>query len=196
MRRRIGKCLRFFHIGAEQCGHRALADRDSGLHRPTAQFEQPGSIRQRESARGAERGIFAEAVTRDEISLFCKRDAALAFEHAKDGYGVGHDRRLRVFGEHQLVLGPFAHYAAKVLAQRLVHLFEDLARSGACVGKVCAHAHFLAALSRKYESAHPHLPARKVPALCAPPPHRKGQPRLISTVTPLPKSPALPRTCS
>ena len=65
-----------------------------------------------------------------------------------------HDRRLRIFGELELVVRPFAHQPEQVLAERLVDLVEHVLRGPARLGERGAHADRLAALPRKNECAH------------------------------------------
>ena len=47
--------------------------------------------------------------------------------------------------------GPFPHDRGELLAQRLVHFVEHVARRGEIVGQRLAHADGLAALARKNE---------------------------------------------
>ena len=54
LRRRVGDLLRKREIGAEQRGHRALADRHRLLHRLAAQLQQLRGGREIERARGAQ----------------------------------------------------------------------------------------------------------------------------------------------
>ncbi len=103
---------------------------------------------------GAERGIFAEAVARDEIGLVAQTNAAFLFEHAQHGDGVGHDRGLGICGEGQLVLGAFRHQLRQLLAERLVDFLENFTRMRARGGERTAHADGLAALSGEDERAH------------------------------------------
>src|SRR5690242_7709100 len=65
-----------------------------------------------------------------------------------------HDRRLRIFGQLQLVVRPLAHQPEQVRPKRLVDLVEHVSRGPARLGERRAHANGLAALSRKKECAH------------------------------------------
>ena len=152
--RRLGQRLRLVDVGAEQRAHRAHAHRHRRLHRLAAQLEQPRGVGQAERAHGAERGIFAQAVARDEIGLGGEIDAAVLLQHPQHRDGMRHDRRLRVGGERQDVLGAFAHDRREPLAERVVDFLEDLARGDAGFGELRAHAHLLATLSREYECPH------------------------------------------
>ncbi len=62
---------------AEQCAHRAFADRHGLLHRPAARFQKTRSVGEREGARGAKRGVFAERMTGDEARVFGEIEARL-----------------------------------------------------------------------------------------------------------------------
>ena len=152
--RSIGQRLRLVDVGAEQRRHGADADGHGGLHRLPAQLQQARGVGQAESPGGAERGIFAKAVAGDEIALVGQADAAFLLEHAQHRDGIGHDRRLGVFGQRQLILWPFAHDRRELLAERVVDFLEHLARGGAGFGEFGTHADFLAALTGKYEGTH------------------------------------------
>ena len=65
-----------------------------------------------------------------------------------------HDRRLRIFGELELLVRTFAHQPEQVLAERLVDLVEHILRGPARVGERRAHPDRLAALPRENERAH------------------------------------------
>ena len=53
-------------VESEQRRHRAFADRDRLLHRLAAQAQEPRRVLERDRARGAQRGIFAERMAGDE----------------------------------------------------------------------------------------------------------------------------------
>src|SRR5437763_3103090 len=65
-----------------------------------------------------------------------------------------HNRRLRILGEFELVVGPFAHQPEKALAERFVDFVEHVLRGAARLRERGAHAHRLAALPGKDERAH------------------------------------------
>ena len=90
----------------------------------------------------------------DAVGLVRQRDAAFLLQHAQHRDGVGHDRRLGVFGEGKLVLRPLAHQREQLLAERIVDFFEHRARGGTGIGEVRTHADLLAALPREYKRAH------------------------------------------
>ena len=56
----------------------------------------------REGAGGAERGIFAQAVAGDQISVLGDVQPHLLFQHAQHRHGCGHDGGLGIFGERQI----------------------------------------------------------------------------------------------
>ena len=74
--RGLGDLLREREVGAEQRGHRALADRHRLLHRLAAQLQQLRRRREVERARRAQRRIFAEAMPGDEARHVGQRDTA------------------------------------------------------------------------------------------------------------------------
>ena len=104
-------CLRHLEAGAEQGRHRALADRHGRLHRLAAQLEQPRRGRQVERAGGAERAIFAELwpATKSALSARSIPDAAQGRDR------IGHDRRLGVLGQGELVRRPLRHQPRQLL---------------------------------------------------------------------------------
>ena len=146
------RCL--LDIRAEQRTHRAHTHRHGGLHGLTAQAQQPRGIGERKRPGGAQRGIFAQAVARDELRLVRERKAAFLFEHAQHGNGIGHDRGLGIGGERQRILGPAGHQREEVLLQRIIDFLKHFARGGAGGGKLCPHTDFLTALPRKNKCPH------------------------------------------
>ena len=67
--------LRLVGLGAEQGGHRALADRDRLLHRLSAQAQQPRGVGDGQGARRGQRRIFAERMAGDESGVARDIDA-------------------------------------------------------------------------------------------------------------------------
>ena len=84
-----------------------------------------------ERAGRAERRIFAQAVPGDEHRP-CRRIETPPSRSSTRSVGdrIRHDRRLGIFGQHQLRLRPFAHQAEQVLAQRLVDFLETSRATG------------------------------------------------------------------
>ncbi len=93
-------------------------------------------------------------MARDELRGLVERHAALNGQRAEHRQRMSHDRRLRIFGQLEVVLRPLAHQLEQVLPQGLVDLAEYVAGGGAGLGKGRAHADRLAALSRKQKCAH------------------------------------------
>ncbi len=71
-------------------------------------------------------GIFTQAVAGDVFGLGAG-NAEVLFEDPGNGGRHGHDRRLGVFGQGQLVLGAVEHHRRQLLAQGLVDFGEDVA---------------------------------------------------------------------
>ena len=152
----IGQCRGLFDVGSEQGRHAALADRHRLLHRQAAQFQQFGGRRQVQGPRRAQRAIFAEAVAGDIAAQIFQRLAAVFFHDPQGRDGIGHDRRLRIFGQGQFFGRAFAHQLEQILLQRVIDFLENFAGGAAGLGKRLAHADRLAALSRKNKCAHDH----------------------------------------
>ncbi len=64
---------------------------------------------------------------------------------------VGEDRRLRVMGAGQLLLGPFPHDAGQRDPERLVDGAEGVARGRKSLGEILPHADALRALARTHQ---------------------------------------------
>jgi hypothetical protein len=152
--RGVGDLLRKLEIGAEQRRHCSDAHRHRCLHRLPAKLEQLGRRREVERTRGAQRRIFAEAVPRDELRGLGEIHPAFARQCGEHCQRIGHYRRLRILGQPKLVVGAVLHQPEQVLPERLVDLFEDVARRAARVAQGSAHADRLAALTGKKECAH------------------------------------------
>ena len=93
-------------------------------------------------------------MARDIICLFRQAQAAFLFKDAQGRNGIGHDGRLGIFGERQLIFRAFGHQAEQRLAQRLIDFLKHLPRNGTGIGQRLAHADGLAALTRKNKCAH------------------------------------------
>ena len=145
-------------IHAKEHRHGALAHRNRSLHCLSPALEQPCCGCEVKAAGGAQCGIFAQAMARDEIRLVGQRDAAFFFEHAQGRDGIGHDGGLRIFSQRQLVFRPVAHQPTKILSQCIIDFFKSLASDRTRIGKRGAHADGLAALSWKDKSAHLFVP--------------------------------------
>ncbi len=127
LRRGVGDLLGEREVRAEQRGHRPNSHRHCRLHRLAAQLQQPGRGRKVERAGRAQSRIFAEAVPGDEVRGLGELNAAIPGQHREHRDRVRHDRRLRILGQLELVVGPLAHQPEQMLAQRLVDLVEHIA---------------------------------------------------------------------
>ena len=92
--------------------------------------------------------VLAETVAGDERGL-----VALRHEQAARGDADAEERRLRVLGERQLILGAFEAQPAERLAQCGVRFGERLAADRKRLGERPAHADLLRTLSGKDEGA-------------------------------------------
>ena len=155
-----------FEIEAQQRRHSTHARRHRGLHRRAAQPQQTSGIGQAQAAGGAQGGIFAKAVPGHKRCLVGQPHPGFIFQHAKAGNAHRHDRRLGIGGEGQFLFRPFPHQPRQAFAQCFVNFFEHGTGVGAGMGKALAHAHRLAALARKDESANGPSPDG---SRCAPP---------------------------
>jgi hypothetical protein len=123
------------------------------LHGEAAPLQEPRRIGQRERPRRRQGGIFAQRMAGHEAGMARDIEAALALQHAQRGEAHRHQRRLRVRGERQLVLGTCEHQPRQILPQRFVDLAEDIARRGESAGKLLSHADGLGALPGKDQCA-------------------------------------------
>ena len=146
----LGARLRdLFGVEAEDRRHRAVADRHRLLHVAAAAPHDPQRVGEREGAGRDVGRVLAEAVAGDERG----REPARR-EQAVGGDADRQDRRLRVLGQRQLVLGAVEEEAAQRLAERRVGLVERLAADRKRVGQRLAHADLLRSLSGKDEGDH------------------------------------------
>ena len=127
-------------IEAEQCGHRAGADRGRLLHRQAANPQEPRGVGNRQAARGGQRRIFAERMARDERHVARQIDPGLALQHPQGGERHRHQGRLGVLGHLQGIGRAVPDHGAQLLAQRLVDLVEHRTRRRKRLGERLAHA--------------------------------------------------------
>ena len=90
-------------------------------------------------------------MTGDERNV---RRKAFRLEHAICRDTRREDRGLRVFRQHQRILGTVPNQAAQRLAQRLVGFGKHLPRSRKRIGERAPHPDLLRSLPRKYECNH------------------------------------------
>jgi hypothetical protein len=79
-------------------------------------------------------------------------DTKLGLQDAHRRQADGHERRLGVLGQGQILDRTFAHEAGQLLAQRIVDLLENLSRRGEGVRQFSAHPDRLTTLAGKEES--------------------------------------------
>src|SRR6266480_4341835 len=110
----------------------------------------------------------ASLATSRAASMSSPRSAAIGLEHPDDRERGGEQCRLRVFGQHQIALGPLEHQPREVLRQGVVDFFEELARDRRGFGEFLPHAGELRTLARKHKG--PFHRATPPPAAFSPPP--------------------------
>ena len=130
----------------EQGGHGADTGRNGLLHVLAAFADEADGVREAQTARGNERGVFAEAVAGDVIG----GEAGFG-EDGEGGNGDGEQRRLGIFSELELVFGACKAEAGEGETERIVRFFKDAPRGGVRIGKTLAHTHGLRALAREKE---------------------------------------------
>ncbi len=128
---------------SEHGRHRARALRARLLHQFATAPDQGGGVGGRECPRGDVRRVFAEGVSRG-------RDGGAVDRRSHDGEhrrAVCQDRRLRVLGCREPLLGSFEHQPTEREAQGLVDRPEGLPRLREPLGEVFGHPDFLCTLS-------------------------------------------------
>jgi hypothetical protein len=169
--RRLGRHrLRRVELEAEQCRHRAGADRHGLLHRAAADAQKLRRVRHGEGSSRRQRRILAERMARDELGVALEINPGLGLEHPHHRDRHRHQRRLRVLGQRQLVGRPLPHGRGELFAERRIDLVEHRARGRKRLRQRLAHPHRLAALPRKHEGCRhdPYPSSRKKFALYGP----------------------------
>ncbi len=155
--------------------HRAGAYRHGLLHVASATPDDPQRVGKRQRAGRDMRGVLAETVPGHE-----RRRHASGRQRAPDRHADGEDRRLRVLGEHEPILGPVEAQAAQGLAQRGIGLGHGGPALGIRLGPGLAHADLLGPLPRKQECNHnPALPTRTDPPPAETPSLPAWRPRCV-----------------
>jgi hypothetical protein len=80
-------------------------------------------------------------------------ETGLGLQNPDRGKAHGHERRLGVGGERQILRRAFPHDRGQLLGEGLVHFVEHGLGLGEVLGKGLAHAHGLASLAGEYECA-------------------------------------------
>ena len=127
-------------LGAQQGRHGAEVRRHGLLHRLAAQAQQPGGDRHRQGAGCGQGAVFAQGMAGYQGHLIGQAEAALTLQHPHHRHGDGHQRRLGIGGEGQLIGWAFEDQAREFLLQRVIHLLKGFPRDGEGVGQIPAHA--------------------------------------------------------
>jgi hypothetical protein len=114
-------------IEAQQRCHRAHPDRHGTLHGVAADTQQTRRVGERKCARGGQRRIFAERMTRHEGHVAAEIEACLRFEDANRREADRHQRGLRIGRQRKLRLRSLEHETRKALTERIVDLIENQA---------------------------------------------------------------------
>ena len=142
---------------ADRC-HRPQAGRDRLLHQPAALADAgDGGVEGERTSRDQRRPL-PEAVPGDGE----RRRADGLLEHAVRRDAGRENRRLRVFGQHEPLLGPLEAQARERHPEPLVRLRERPPRHREGLRQVAAHSHPLRSLARE-ETDHPSLAHRRLP---------------------------------
>ncbi len=146
-----GDLLDAAELEAQNRGHRTRADRHRRLHRAAAHAQQARCVADVEAAGRGQGRVLAERMAGHAVAEARELAAAPRLERAERGERGRHQRRLRVLGQTQPLLGSLEDQAAERLAERLVDLLEHLARRRHRVMQRPAHADGLRPLTRKDE---------------------------------------------
>ncbi len=112
----------------------------AALHGIAANAQQPRRIGERKSAGGTKRRVFAERMTGNIGNPTLQIEAA-RLENAHDGDRYGHQSRLRIRSQRQLVFGAVEDDVRKLFTERLHQTSSKTARASAkFVGEILAHA--------------------------------------------------------
>ncbi len=87
----------------------------------------------------------------NELRVALEVETGFGLQHTNGCKRDRHQRRLGIFGEREGFLRAFENDSRELGAQRVVHLGEHLPGRREIRGQRFAHAHGLAALTRKYE---------------------------------------------
>jgi hypothetical protein len=137
----------------EKRRHGALPHWNGALHGIAADPQQAGGIGDGEAAGGGERRIFAQRVAGDKGGMFPEIEAGLGLQNPDRRQAHGHQGRLRVGRQGQLLRRSFPHDGGKFLGESLVHLVENGPGLRKGIGKGFAHSNRLAPLTGENECA-------------------------------------------
>ena len=147
LRRFLADRARFVDRRPDQRGHPAGADRHGVLHEPAAHAHDLRGLGRRQAADADDRAVLAEGVAGHDVAP----GRAAFFEHGVNRGRHGENRRLRVLGELELIVGTFEAELRDREAERGVDVVEDAARGRERLGDVLPHSGVLAPLPGKNE---------------------------------------------
>jgi hypothetical protein len=75
--------------------------------------------------------------------------ASCRAQYRQRSHGTGEQRRLRIAGQTQIIIGTIFHHGEQIFAQRIVHFGKNGTRLGKILGKVNPHANGLRPLAGK-----------------------------------------------
>jgi hypothetical protein len=139
--------------------HGALPDRDGVLHGVAADPQQAGGVGDGKASGGREGRIFAKRMPRHEGGVPLQVETGLGLQDADRRQADGHEGRLGVGRESEVLGRPLPHDCRELLRQGLVHLVEDRPGLGKRLGEGLAHPDRLTSLSREDECALHEVPS-------------------------------------
>ena len=140
-------------VETDDRGHPAFPTRAGCLHQPAAGAHETDRVGEVQRAGRDEGRILAHRVAGDEgrVRDVDGQGVPLRADGLEVGDRGGEERRLRVLGAVEFLLGALPGEAGDGLAERLVGSGEDGGGRGRCLGERPAHADGLAALAGEDE---------------------------------------------
>ncbi|GJE44827.1 hypothetical protein AEGHOMDF_4018 [Methylobacterium soli] len=138
-------------LGPDQGRHGAGARCHRPLHCLAADAQELGRVGDRDGAGGGQGRILAERVAGDALHAPREIEAALGLEHPEHREARGHQGRLGIRRQGQLLARPLEHQPRQVLAERGIDLLEHRAGLRVGLGEGTAHADDLTALAGENE---------------------------------------------
>ena len=134
-------------VQTDNRGHGAGTFRYGFLHEFTTQLNQANGISETDNARAYQRGVFAEAVTRQQRWRF----AALLLPDAVQRHGGGEQRRLSLPGLIQFFCRALLRQRPQIVTQRCGSFTEGLFNDRPGGSHFGQHAYGLRALPREHK---------------------------------------------